>query len=45
MKSDPDRLQGAWWIVSLEVEGQKFPPAGSKIAIHGDRFVSLNMGA
>jgi uncharacterized protein (TIGR03067 family) len=45
MKSDLEKLQGAWNIVSLEMEGQKYPPGGSRIVIEGGRFVSLNMGA
>lgn len=43
--SDLEKLQGTWNIVSVEVEGQIYPPAGAQIAIEGDRFVSLNMGA
>lgn len=42
---NPDSLQGKWYVVSVEVEGQKFPPGDSSIAITGDRFVSLGMGA
>jgi len=45
MKGDLKQLQGIWNIVSLEVEGDEYPPLGSRIAIAGDRFVSLNMGA
>jgi uncharacterized protein (TIGR03067 family) len=45
MESDLDNLQGTWLIVSLEVEGQKYPPAGSSIVVTGSDFVSLNMGA
>jgi uncharacterized protein (TIGR03067 family) len=45
MKGDLKKLQGTWYIVSLEMEGQKYPTGGSKIVIRGDRFVSLNMGA
>jgi uncharacterized protein (TIGR03067 family) len=44
-KSDLDKLQGAWNIVSLEMEGQKYPAGGSRIVIQGGRFTSLNMGA
>jgi uncharacterized protein (TIGR03067 family) len=43
--SDLKKLQGAWNIVSLEMEGQKYPPGGSRIEIHGGRFISVNMGA
>jgi uncharacterized protein (TIGR03067 family) len=45
MKPDIENLQGAWNIVSLEMEGRKYPPGGSQIVIRGDRFTSLNMGA
>jgi len=45
MKGDLKKLQGTWHIVTLEMEGQKYPSGGSKIVIHGERFVSLNMGA
>jgi len=45
MKTDIQNLQGNWNIVSLEMEGQKYPPGGARILIQGARFVSLNMGA
>jgi len=45
MKGDLKKLQGTWHILTLEVEGQKYPPGNSRIAIEGERFVSLNMGA
>lgn len=45
MKGDLKKLQGSWFMVSLEMEGQKFPTGGSKIVIRGERFVSVNMGA
>ena len=45
MKTDLEKLQGAWNIVSLEMEGQKYPPGGSRIVIQAGRFTSLNMGA
>lgn len=45
MTNDLERLQGTWNIVALEIEGQKFPPGDSSIAIAGDAFVSHNMGA
>jgi uncharacterized protein (TIGR03067 family) len=45
MSSDIDRLQGAWNIITSEVEGQKFPAMGAQIVVTGTRFVSLNMGA
>jgi uncharacterized protein (TIGR03067 family) len=40
-----EQLQGTWHVVSVEVEGQKFPPGDSRIVIAGARFVSLGMGA
>jgi uncharacterized protein (TIGR03067 family) len=45
MKPDIETLQGTWNIVSLEMEGRKYPAAGAQIAIKGGRFTSLNMGA
>lgn len=45
MNPDLKKLQGAWNIVSLEMDGRKYPPGGSQIVIHGDQFTSLNMGA
>ena len=45
MKGDLKKLQGTWLMLTLEMEGQKYPTGGSKIVIRGDRFVSLNMGA
>jgi len=45
MKGDLKQLQGSWNIVTLEVEGDEYPPLGGRIVITGDRFVSLNMGA
>jgi uncharacterized protein (TIGR03067 family) len=45
MHGDLQKLQGTWWMLTLEMEGQQYPTGGSKIVISGDRFVSLNMGA
>lgn len=45
MKPDIDALQGHWDIVSLELDGHKFPAVGAQIAIQRGRFISLNMGA
>jgi uncharacterized protein (TIGR03067 family) len=45
MKGDLKKLQGTWNIITLEMEGQQYPPGGSRIVIQGERFISLNMGA
>ena len=45
MKPDMKALQGTWDIVSLEMDGEKYPAVGSQIAVKGGRFTSLNMGA
>lgn len=42
---DLDRLQGAWNIVSLEMDGHKMSGAGARIVIQGKRFQTLGMGA
>lgn len=47
-KSDLDLLQGAWSVVSLEMDGENMPPdmlAAAGIEIKGSRFRSLGMGA
>ena len=45
MKPDMGALQGTWNIVSLEMDGQKYPALGAQITVEGGRFTSLNMGA
>jgi uncharacterized protein (TIGR03067 family) len=48
MKSDLDKLQGAWNIVALESDGNKLPATmfdGAQIVLKGDQFESLGMGA
>jgi uncharacterized protein (TIGR03067 family) len=48
VKSDLDKLQGAWDIVALESDGNKLPAtmfSGAQIVIQGDEFESLGMGA
>ena len=45
MKTDIETLQGTWNVVSLEMDGQKYPAVGAQIAVKGGRFTSLNMGA
>jgi len=44
MSKDLERLQGNWNIVNLEMEGQKMPAMGAKIAVNGDRFKTTGMG-
>ncbi len=47
-KGDIARLQGAWKIVSLEMEGRAMAAgmlAGARMAIQGDHFTSTGMGA
>jgi len=45
MKTDLKKLQGTWNMLSLEMEGQKYPTGGAQIVIDGGRFVCRNMGA
>jgi uncharacterized protein (TIGR03067 family) len=48
MDSELERLQGAWIVAALELEGQRLPSAmlaGASLVIHGDRFTSTGMGA
>lgn len=48
MKSDLKKLQGTWYIVSVEIDGQRMPAAastGSTIAIDGTKFTTAAMGA
>jgi uncharacterized protein (TIGR03067 family) len=48
MTAEIRRLQGAWNIVTLEVEGQpmaKSMLSGAKIVVEGDRFTTIAMGA
>jgi uncharacterized protein (TIGR03067 family) len=42
--SDLEALQGYWNMISVEVDGQEFPPGNSAIEVDGNRFVSLGMG-
>jgi uncharacterized protein (TIGR03067 family) len=47
-RTDAERLQGTWSVVSLEMDGQSLPEAmlaDGRIEVEGDRFRSLNMGA
>lgn len=44
--NDLDRLQGAWNVTSLEMEGRPMPaPDGACVVIEGSRFESLGMGS
>jgi uncharacterized protein (TIGR03067 family) len=44
--TDLDKLQGAWHLASLEVNGSTMPaPPDARIIINGSRFQSLGMGA
>jgi len=48
VKSDLDQLQGTWTILTLEIDGVEMPagaPGGSKIAVKGDQFTTISMGA
>jgi len=45
MKPELEKLQGAWNIVSLEVDGQVLPSDGSQIVVKGGRFTTSGMGA
>ena len=44
--TDLDRLQGTWYVTSLEMDGHAMPsPGGACIVIAGSQFQSLGMGA
>jgi uncharacterized protein (TIGR03067 family) len=48
MPDDLERLQGAWNVTSLKVEGQETPESmlgNAQIVIKGNRFTSTGMGA
>lgn len=48
MDSELEKLQGAWSIIFLEVEGMTPAPsayAGASIAVEGNRFTTRAMGA
>lgn len=45
---DLEKLQGTWYIISLESNGQKMPAAafdGAQIMIEDEKFTSIGMGA
>jgi uncharacterized protein (TIGR03067 family) len=44
-KTDLDKLQGTWNIITLEMDGQSMSPGGSQIVIKGSRFTTKAMGA
>jgi uncharacterized protein (TIGR03067 family) len=48
MPSDLDRLQGTWYVTSIETDGTRLPASAigeSQIVVTGTRFTSLAMGA
>ena len=45
MGRDLDGLQGTWYVVSLELDGQKMSGGGARIAVAGKRFTTSAMGA
>ncbi len=48
MERDLERLQGAWAITTLELDGEAVPGAllaNARVVIEGDRFTSSGMGA
>ena len=48
MKEDLRKLQGAWSVISLEIEGKKMSEGafnGSRIMVEGKRFTTVAMGA
>jgi uncharacterized protein (TIGR03067 family) len=48
MLTDLDKLQGAWDVLTLEIDGRDVPAAsfpGSQIIVSKDRFTSAAMGA
>ena len=48
MPTDLEKLQGRWYIQSLELDGAALSPggfAGAEIVLTGNRFQSLSMGA
>src|SRR5258705_1875149 len=46
MTGDIGKLQGAWNIVALEMDGRSMGTLGaSRIVVQGDRFTTLSMGA
>ncbi len=45
IRGDSKALEGTWNIVSLEMDGRRYPATGARIVIEGSRFTSVNMGA
>lgn len=44
LTGDLKKLQGSWTITQMEVEGVKYPFAGSKIIVDGGSFTTVSMG-
>jgi uncharacterized protein (TIGR03067 family) len=48
MRSDLDRVQGAWTVTELEMDGQTMPADSlpdAKVVVEGNRFTTTGMGA
>ena len=48
MRNDLDRMQGAWSVLELEMEGQTISGgmlANARVEISGSRFSSIGMGS
>ena len=45
MAQDLEKLQGAWKIVSLEMDGQKMGGMNARMEVQGTRFTTSGMGA
>src|SRR5690348_8365677 len=44
-KTDLEVLQGAWDIVTLEIDGKPMPVGSARLVLRGDRFTTSGMGA
>jgi uncharacterized protein (TIGR03067 family) len=43
MSDDLEKLQGAWTLQSVEIDGAEAPPMGG-VEVNGDRFTAIGMG-